>query len=78
MHVADVTEIHHNTNLVESINEINDVNIEMNESATSEVAPKETLTLLPMDSSFMFHKDFYPKPRITLFSVKFPITPNNN
>ena len=66
MHVADLTEIHHSTELTESINEINAVNVEMNESATNEVAPKETLTLITPISSFMFHKNFYPKPRITL------------
>ena len=63
---ANVTEIHHNTELSESINRENDVNIEMNESAINKVVPKETLTLIPLNSSFMFNKDFYPKPRITL------------
>ena len=38
----------------------------MNESATNEAASKETLNLIPPNSSFMFHKDFYPKPRIML------------
>ena len=66
IHVVDVTEIHHTTDPIESINEINDVAIEMNESATNKVAPKEALTLIPLNSSFMFHKDFYPKPRIML------------
>ena len=68
--VADVTEIHHNTEPKGSINEINDVNIEMNESATNKVVPKETLTLIPLNSSFMFHKDYYPKPRIMLLDAE--------
>ena len=42
----------------------------MNESATNEAAPKETLTLIPPNSSFMFHKDFYPRPRITLLDAE--------
>ena len=42
----------------------------MKESAISEVVPKETLTLIPQNSSFMFHKDFYPKPRITLLDAE--------
>ena len=42
MHVADVTEIHQGSEFMGSINEINDVNIEINESITNEVVPKET------------------------------------
>ena len=68
--VADVTEIHHNTEPAESINEINDINVEMNESVTNKVVPQETLTLIPPSSSFMFHKDFYPKPRIMLLDAE--------
>ena len=64
--VADVTEIHHGTELIESINEINDVDAEVNGPATNEALPRETLTLIPPNSSFLSHKDFYPKPRITL------------
>ena len=71
MCVADVTEIHHNTDPIESINEINDVGVEMNESATNEAAPMETFSPIPLNSSFMFHKDFYPKPRITLLDIEF-------
>ena len=41
----------------------------MNESAINKAAPKETLTPIPLGSSFMFHKDFYPKPRIMLFDA---------
>ena len=67
---ADVTKIYHDTELTESINEVNDVNIEMNESPISKVGPKETLTLIPLNSSFMFHKDFYPRPRITLLDAE--------
>ena len=33
VHAADVTELHHDTELTESITDINNVNIEMNESA---------------------------------------------
>ena len=66
--VADVTEIHHNT--AESSNDISDVNIEMNESGTNEAVPKETLTPIPPDSSLMYHKDFYPKPRMMLLGVE--------
>ena len=61
MHVADITEIHHGTEPVESINEINDVNIEINESATNKAAPKEAFTPIPPNSSFMFHKNFLPQ-----------------
>ena len=35
MHVADVTEIHHGTELTESINEMNDVDTEVNGPATN-------------------------------------------
>ena len=68
--MAEVTEIHHSTEMMESINEINDIAIEINESVTNKVLPKETLTPIPPKSSFMFHKDFYPKPRITLLDVE--------
>ena len=61
MHAADVAQIHHDTELIESINEINDIITEVNESATNEVASKETLTPIPLNSSFMFHTNFYPK-----------------
>ena len=44
----------------------------MNESVTNEAAPKETSTLIPPGSSFMFHRDFYPKPRIMLLNVELP------
>ena len=36
-HVADVTEIHHGTEPTESINEINDIVTEINESATNRI-----------------------------------------
>ena len=65
--VADVTEIHHDAKLMESINE---VDIETKESVISDMVPKETLTLIPQNSSFMFHKDFYPKPRIMLLDTE--------
>ena len=42
----------------------------MNESAINKVAPKGTLTPVPLNSSFMFHKDFYPKPRIMLLDTE--------
>ena len=58
--VADVTEIHHGTELTESVNEINDVGAEINESATNRSLPKEILTPIPLSSSFVFHIDFYP------------------
>ena len=69
--MADVTEIHHGTELTESINEINDVGteIKVNQPPTKSL-PKETLTPFPPNSSFMFHKDFYPKPRITLLDAE--------
>ena len=57
MCVADVTEIHHGTELTESVNEINDVGTEINKSATNKSFPKDTLTLIPLNSSIMFHKD---------------------
>ena len=62
-HVANVTEVHHNAELIELINGVNDVDTEMKEAAICKVVPKETLTSIPQNSSFMFHKDFYPKPR---------------
>ena len=70
MQGADVTEIHHNAELTESINEANDVDIETNESTISEVVPKETLTLIAQNSLFMFHKDFYHEPRIMLLDAE--------
>ena len=70
MHVADVIETHHGTEPTESINEINDVDTEVNGPATNEALPKETLTPIPPNSSFLFHKDFYPKPRITLLDAE--------
>ena len=42
----------------------------MNDSAINKVAPKKTLTLIPQNSSFMFHKDFYRKPRIILLDAE--------
>ena len=42
LHDTDVTEIHYNTEPTEPNNEINDVNIEINESATNKTVPKET------------------------------------
>ena len=47
--VADVTELYHNVEPTESINKVNDVDIEMNELAISKVAPKETLTPIPQN-----------------------------
>ena len=61
--VADVTEIHHGTESLESVNEINYVDAEVNEPATNEAIPREILTLIPSKSSFMFHKDFYPQTK---------------
>ena len=78
MCVADVTEIHHNTEPTESINEINDINIEMNESVTNEVVPKETLTPIPLNSSFMFHKDFTPNLESCCWMWSCQMSPNNN
>ena len=60
--VADVTEICDDAKLTESINEVNDIDIETKESAISEVVPKETLTLIPQNSLLMFHKDFTLNP----------------
>ena len=68
MCVADVTEIHHNAEPTESINESNDVDIETKESAINKVVPKETL--VPQNSSFKFQKDFYPKSKITLLDAE--------
>ena len=70
MHVADVTEVHHDAELTESIKEVNDIDIEMKESAISEVVPKEALTLIPQNALFMFHEDFYPKPKIMLLDTE--------
>ena len=47
VHMADVTEIHHSTELTESVNEINDVDTEINKSAINKSLPEETLTLIP-------------------------------
>ena len=68
--MADVTEIHHGTKLMESINEINDIDTEVNRPATNKALPKETLNLILSKSSFMFHKVFYPKLRITLLDTE--------
>ena len=46
-HMTDVTEIHHGTELMESVNKINDLGAEINESANNESLPKETLTPIP-------------------------------
>ena len=70
MYVADVTEIYHSTELMGSINGINDIDAKVNRLATKEALPKETLTPVPSNSSFMFHKGFYPKPRITLLDAE--------
>ena len=69
-HVADVTKIHQGTDLTESVDAINDVGTEINESATNESLPKETLTMIPPYSALMFHKDFYSKPRIMLLHTE--------
>ena len=66
-HVVYVTEVHHDTELIELMYEVNDIDVEMKESAISKVVPKETLI---QNSSFMFYKDFYPKPRITLLNAE--------
>ena len=34
------------------------------------MVPEETFTLIPPKSSFIFHEDFYPKPRITLLDAE--------
>ena len=50
---ANVTEVHYDAERIELINEVNDVDIEMKESAISKVVPKETLS--PNSSKLMFH-----------------------
>ena len=67
---ADVTEIHHNAELTESINEVTNITIEMNESAINKVVPKDILTPVLQNSLFLFHKVFYSKPRITLLDAE--------
>ena len=62
----------------QSINDINDVDVETKESAISKVVPKETLTLIPQKLIDMFHKDFYPKPRITLLDAELSTNLNIN
>ena len=57
--ITDLKEIHHSAELTKSVNEINDVGAEKNESATNESLPK-VQTLIPLNSSFIFHKDFTP------------------
>ena len=75
---ADVTEIHHDTELTESINKGNDINIEMNESAINKVAPQETLTLI----SLMHHSCFIRISTLNLEShcwiQSCQMNPNNN
>ena len=56
MHVANVTEIHHDVEMIELNNEVNDVDNETKESGISEVESKEHLTPIPQNPSFMFHK----------------------
>ena len=75
---ADVTEIHYNTELTESINEVNDISNEMNEPAINKVAPKETLTLIPPNSSFMFQKDFTLNLESCCWMQSCQMNPNNN
>ena len=55
-HVVDVTEIHHGTELTESVNETNYIGTEINEPAINVSLPKETLTLIPLNATFMFHR----------------------
>ena len=64
-----VTEVCYYVKLTESINEVNWVDLETKESAISKVVLKETLTPIPLNPSLMFHKDFNPKPRITLLDT---------
>ena len=68
-HVAHITEIHCDAKPAESVNEVNDIDVETKESAISEAVPKETLTPIPQNSSFMFHKDFYPQTRIMVLDT---------
>ena len=49
-HVANVTEVHHDAKPIELINGFNDIDIEIKESAISEVVPNETLTMIPQSS----------------------------
>ena len=56
--------------LIEAINEVNDGDVETKESAVSKVVAKETLTPIPQNSLFVFYKDFYPTPRITLLDAE--------
>ena len=68
--MADVTEIHHGTELMESINEISHSDADVNGPATNKALPKETLTPITSNSSFIFHKENYPKPRLTLLDAE--------
>ena len=54
--------------MTDSINEINNVDAEVKGPATNEALLKQTLTPIPPNSSSMFYKYFYPKPRITLLN----------
>ena len=63
--VADITKIYHNKKPADSINEINDINVKMNESVTNKSVSNETLTPIPPNSSFLFHK-----PRIMLLDME--------
>ena len=54
--------MNHDVEPTESVNGVNDIDIEIKESAIREMVPKETLTLIPQNSSFMSHKVFYPNP----------------
>ena len=73
-----VTELHHDVEPTESINEVNDVDIEMKESAISKVVPMETLTLIPQNSLFMFHKDFTLKPGSCCWMQSCQMNQNSN
>ena len=68
--VVSITDAYHDAELIELINEVNNIDIEMKESAIRKVAPNDTLTLIPQNSSLMSHKDFYPKLRITLLDAQ--------
>ena len=78
MCVADVTEVHHDVELIELINEVNDINIEMKESAISEMVQKETVTLIPKSHLSCSIKIFTLSQESHYWMQSYEMNPNNN
>ena len=78
LHITDVTEIDHDAELPESINKVNDVNIEMNESAINKVVLKETLALIPCTHHSCFIRISTLNLESNCWMQSCQMNPNNN